>query len=89
MEGVFRGVLSFRWFVGLGIDDPVWDASSFSKNRDRLLDGDVAMGFLAARLERAFFGRRDPDRGLGIDEELPTEGRRRRAGPTGGRRFDR
>jgi transposase len=52
MEGVFRGVLSFRWFVGLGIDDPVWDASSFSKNRDRLLDGDVAMGFLAAILER-------------------------------------
>lgn len=44
--------LSFRWFVGLGIDDPVWDASSFSKNRDRLLDGDVAIGFLAAILER-------------------------------------
>jgi transposase len=28
--------LSFRWFVGLGIDDPVWDASTFSKNRERL-----------------------------------------------------
>ena len=35
--------LSFRWFVGLGIDDRVWDASTFSKNRDRLLDGDIAM----------------------------------------------
>jgi transposase len=44
--------LSFRWFVGLGIDDAVWDASSFSKNRDRLLDGDVAVRFLAAILDR-------------------------------------
>ena len=34
--------LLFRWFVGLSIDAPVWDASTFSKNRDRLLDGDVA-----------------------------------------------
>jgi transposase len=44
--------LSFRWFVGLGIDDRVWDASSFSKNRDRLLDGDIAAQFLAAILAR-------------------------------------
>ena len=42
--------LLFRWFVGLGIDDPVWDHSTFSKNRDRLLDGDVAAKFLAAVL---------------------------------------
>ena len=42
--------LLFRWFVGLGIDDPVWDATSFTKNRDRLLDGDVAARFLAAVL---------------------------------------
>jgi transposase len=42
--------LLFRWFVGLGIDDPVWDHSSFSKNRDRLLDGDVAAKVLAAVL---------------------------------------
>lgn len=34
--------LLFRWFVGLGIDDAVWDHSVFSKNRDRLLDGDIA-----------------------------------------------
>ena len=40
--------LLFRWFVGLGVDDPVWDASSFSKNRDRLLEGDAAAAFLAA-----------------------------------------
>ena len=42
--------LLFRWFVGLGIDDPVWDASTFSKNRDRLLDGSVAAAFLSAVL---------------------------------------
>ena len=44
--------LLFRWFAGLGIDDPVWDHSTFSKNRDRLLQGDVAAGFLATLLDR-------------------------------------
>jgi transposase len=44
--------LLFRWFVGLGIDDPVWDHSTFSKNRDRLLAGDVAAEFLATLLDR-------------------------------------
>jgi transposase len=44
--------LLFRWFVGLGIDDRVWDASSFSKNRDRLLEGEVAAAFLARLLDR-------------------------------------
>jgi IS5 family transposase len=42
--------LLFRWFVGLPIDDAVWDASTFSKNRDRLLEVDVAREFLAALL---------------------------------------
>jgi len=42
--------LLFRWFVGLGVDDPVWDATTFTKNRDRLLAGDVAVKFLAAVL---------------------------------------
>jgi transposase len=42
--------LLFRWFVGLGVDDPVWDHSTFSKNRDRLLAGDIAGRFLAALL---------------------------------------
>ena len=42
--------LLFRWFVGLGVDDPVWDHSTFSKNRDRLLDGAIAAKFLAAVL---------------------------------------
>lgn len=40
--------LLFRWFVGLSMDAPVWDASTFSKNRDRLLDGDIAQKLLAA-----------------------------------------
>jgi transposase len=38
----------FRWFVGLAMDARVWDASTFFKNRDRLLGGDVAQAFLAA-----------------------------------------
>jgi transposase len=42
--------LLFRWFVGLGIDDPVWDHSVFSKNRDRLLEGEIAAKFLTAVL---------------------------------------
>ncbi len=39
--------LLFRWFVGLGIDDAVWDASTFAKNRDRFLEMDVAAELLA------------------------------------------
>jgi transposase len=42
--------LLFRWFVGLGVDDAVWDHSTFSKNRDRLLDGEIAAKFLDAVL---------------------------------------
>lgn len=42
--------LLFRWFVGLSIDDPVWNASVFCKNRDRLLDGNIAAKFFAGVL---------------------------------------
>src|SRR5690348_16566903 len=42
--------LLFRWFVGLGVDDTVWDHSTFSKNRDRLLEGEIAAKFLNALL---------------------------------------
>src|SRR5881392_2432787 len=38
--------LLFRWFVGLSMDDEVWDHSVFTKNRDRLLNGDIAVAFL-------------------------------------------
>jgi transposase len=39
--------LLFRWFAGLNADDEVWDATTFTKNRDRLLEADVAKEFLA------------------------------------------
>jgi transposase len=42
--------LLFRWFVGLSVDEPVWDPTVFSKNRDRLMEGDVAAAFMAAVL---------------------------------------
>jgi transposase len=42
--------LLFRWFVGLSADDPVWDATVFCKNRDRLLDGDIAAQFMTVVL---------------------------------------
>ena len=75
--------LLFRWFVGIGIDDPVWDHSSFSKNRDRLLEGEIAAKFLTAVLSQprvkrllssehfSVDGTLDP--GLGVDEELQAE----------------
>lgn len=44
--------LLFRWFVGLSMDAPVRDASTFSKNRERFLDGDVAQRLLTAILDR-------------------------------------
>jgi transposase len=45
--------LLFRWFVGLGMDDAVWSATTFTKNRDRLLDGDIAAAFFEAVLLHA------------------------------------
>ncbi|SEJ91518.1 Transposase domain [Sphingobium sp. AP50] len=43
--------LLFRWFVGLDVDEPVWDHSTFSKNRDRQLAGEIAAKFLTAILD--------------------------------------
>src|SRR5215469_12349755 len=45
--------LLFRWFVGLSMDAPVWDATVFTKNRERLLAGEVAAKFMAAVLHQA------------------------------------
>jgi transposase len=45
--------LLFRWFVGLGMDDRVWSPTTFTKNRDRLLDGDIAAAFFEAVLIHA------------------------------------
>jgi transposase len=71
----------------LSMDDAVWDPTVFSKNRDRLLDGDIARKFLGAVLSqprvRGLFRPPPPvdhaDRGLGEPEELPAEGRQRHA----------
>jgi transposase len=46
--------LLYRWFVGLNMDDPVWDATTFSKNRERLLAGDIAQGFFEQVLAQAY-----------------------------------
>jgi len=46
MEELDYSVL-YRWFVGLNLDEPTWDATTFTKNRDRLLDGDIADAFFA------------------------------------------
>ena len=43
--------LLFRWFVGLSMDAPVWDATVYSKNRDRLVEGEIAARFLQAVLQ--------------------------------------
>ena len=52
MEQLDYNIL-FRWFVGLGLDDAVWSPTTFTKNRDRLLDGDVAAAFFEAVLIQA------------------------------------
>ncbi len=60
--------LLFRWFVGLEMDDPVWDATVFTKNRERLLGGDVAGAFFEKVTDEA---RR---RGLLSDEHFTVDG---------------
>jgi len=58
----------YLWFVGLRLDDKVWDHSVFSKNRDRLLDGEVAQRFLKAVLDQA------SSKGLLSDEHFSVDG---------------
>lgn len=45
--------LGFRWFVGLTLNEPAWEPSTFRKNRDRLLGGEIAQEFLHAVLDQA------------------------------------
>jgi transposase len=52
MEQLDYNVL-FRWFVGLNMDDAIWDVTVFTKNRERLVDGDVAEAFFQAVLQQA------------------------------------
>jgi transposase len=60
--------LLFRWFVGLNADDEVWDPTVFTKNRDRLLEADVAQEFLARVVEQA------RAKGLTSDEHFSVDG---------------
>ncbi len=52
MEQIHFSIL-FRWFLGMGLDEPVWDNSSFTTNQERLIETDVAARFLAEVLEQA------------------------------------
>ena len=84
--------LLFKWFLDLNISDEPFDASTFSKNRERLLAADVARAFFTevvaeatappAALRRALHGGRDAAGGLGLAQELPPA---RRAGASPGR----
>src|ERR1700687_3826736 len=60
--------LLFRWFVGLNLDEEVWDATTFTKNRDRLLQADVAQEFLAQVVARA------QSQGFTSDEHFTVDG---------------
>src|SRR5215213_8813454 len=58
----------YRWFVGLSMDDPIWDSTTFTKNRDRLLAGDIAAAFFAEVLAEA------KTAGLVSDEHFTVDG---------------
>ena len=60
--------LLYRWFVGLGVDEPVWVPTVFTKNRDRLLEADVARKFLAELMDH------EQLRGLLSDEHFSVDG---------------
>jgi len=62
--------LLFRWFVGLGMDDAVWSPTTFTKNRDRLLDGDIASAFFEAVLLHADTERLLSDEHFTVDGTL-------------------
>ena len=62
--------LLFRWFVGLSMDDGVWDASTFSKNRERMLEGDIAEAFFQGVLGEARAGQLLSDEHFTVDGTL-------------------
>jgi transposase len=67
MEEIDYSVL-FRWFVGMNLDESVWDVTVFTKNRDRLLDGDVAREFLCEVVKQA------QEKKLTSDEHFTVDG---------------
>ena len=58
----------FRWFVGLSVDEPVWVPTVFSKNRERMLEGDIAAAFMDAVLNQ------DEVKGLLSTEHFSVDG---------------
>src|SRR3970282_1135205 len=69
MEEIDYSIL-FRWFIGLGMDDPIWSPTTFSKNRDRLLQSDIAAAFFDAVVAQARTA------GLLSDEHFTVDGTR-------------
>jgi transposase len=67
MEEIDYSVL-FRWFVGMNMDEPVWDVTVFTKNRDRLLEGNVAREFLCEVVKQA------QEKKLTSDEHFTVDG---------------
>src|SRR5947199_10578175 len=67
MEEIDYSVL-FRWFVGMNLDEPVWDVTVFTKNRNRLLEGDVAREFLCDAVQQA------RSKGMTSDEHFTGDG---------------
>src|SRR5437660_4176799 len=67
MEEIDYSML-LRWFVGMNLDEPVWDVTVFTKNRDRLLDGDVAREFLCEVVNQA------REKNLTSDEHFTVDG---------------
>jgi transposase len=86
MEQLDYNIL-FRWFVGLGMDDAVWSPTTFTKNRDRLLKGDIAQAFFEAVLIHADSARLLSDEHFTVDGTLleawaSHKSFQRKAGPT-------
>lgn len=69
MEEIDYSVL-FRWFVGMNLDEEVWDPTVFTKNRDRLLEGDVARAFLSEVVNQAQAERLTSDEHFTVDGTL-------------------
>jgi transposase len=67
IEGIDYSIL-FRWFIGLSLDEPIWSPTTFSKNRERLLQGDIASAFFDAVVRQA------RDAGLMSDEHFTVDG---------------
>src|SRR5881227_363371 len=69
MEEIDYSVL-FRWFVGMNLDEPVWDVTVFTNNRNRLLEGDVAREFLCEVVKQAQSKRLTSDEHFTVDGTL-------------------